>query len=107
MESETVEKVGYSKVNPTAFPSVIDHIAYKQENYDNIKVFNFLNKKPRDHRMWMFDNLREWNLIDKGIVSMNQLDEDRELNIDFNIRPKSNIIKSNKLFISNDRIADL
>lgn len=83
--------------NPTAFPSVIDHIAYKQENYDNIKVFNFLNKKPRDHRMWMFDNLREWNLIDKGIVSMNQLDEDRELNIDFNIKPKSNIIKSNKL----------
>lgn len=85
------------KSDPNFFPSFDAHYNYKQEKYDSIKIYNFLNKKPRDHRMWMFDNLREWNLLGHGIVSMNQLEEDREINIDFNIKPKKNTIESNKL----------
>lgn len=85
------------ETNPLYFPSFDDHLNYKTERYHAIKIYNFLNKKPREHRMWMFDNLREWNLFGQGIVSMNPLETDRELNIDYNIKDKSNIIESNKL----------
>lgn len=101
------------KENPLSFPTYKQQYEYKKENYDNIKVYNFLNKKPRDHRMWMFDALRQWDLLKDGIVSMNKLDRDRELNIDFNIKKKSDIIESNKILPiyaygddTNDKIFD-
>ena len=49
-------------------PTIKNHLDMKKIMRDGIRLYNFLNKKPRDHRMWMFNVLRKWNLIDNGIV---------------------------------------
>lgn len=53
-------------------PTYRDHLNFKSKHLDKIKVFNYLNKKPREHRVWFYTLLKEYNLIDKGVVSMNK-----------------------------------
>ena len=53
-------------------PTWIDHYKHKKENLDNIKTYNFLNRKPRSHRMWFYSLLEEYNMLDKGLISMNK-----------------------------------
>lgn len=62
-----------------SLPTWQDHYKYKKANIDKIKTFNFLNRKPRMHRMWFYSILEEYNMLDKGLISMN--------------KPYSNIIK--------------
>lgn len=71
-------------------PSYLDQLNYKKENINNIKVYNFLNKKPREHRAWMYHTLKTWNLTEHGLISMNPIDTN-EINIDFNIKSKKDI----------------
>ena len=52
-------------------PSVKDHIRYKKTNKEKIKSYNCLQKRPRNHRAWLFHELYDKNLIDLGINSMN------------------------------------
>jgi hypothetical protein len=49
-----------------------EHLEYKVNNLDNIKLFNNLNKKTREHRVWFFIKLYQNNLLEKGLVSMNK-----------------------------------
>jgi hypothetical protein len=49
-----------------------EHLDYKLQNIDNIKLFNNLNKKTREHRIWFFSKLYQNDLLGKGLVSMNK-----------------------------------
>jgi hypothetical protein len=49
-----------------------EHLDYKINNIDNIKLYNNLNKKAREHRVWFFVKLYEHNLLEKGLISMNK-----------------------------------
>ena len=77
-------------------PTIKNHLDMKKIMRDGIRLYNFLNKKPRDHRMWMFNVLRKWNLIDNGIVASNEYEWDA-LEIDFNKTTKEEIDECNKL----------
>lgn len=52
-----------------------EHYKYKIYNNETIKLYNNLNKKPREHRIWFYSHLYYNNLLDKGLVSMNQIDD--------------------------------
>jgi len=54
-------------------PSFEEQLVYKKNNIDNIKLYNNLNKKPREHRIWFYSRLFYNNLLDKGLVSMNKI----------------------------------
>jgi hypothetical protein len=49
-----------------------EHLEYKLSNLENIKLFNNLNKKTREHRIWFFVKLYQNNLLEKGLISMNK-----------------------------------
>lgn len=55
-------------------PDVDDHIKYKKKRLEKIKTYNCLQKRPRAHRIWMFKELYENNLLNDGINSMNYLE---------------------------------
>ena len=54
-------------------PSFEEQLSYKENNIDIIKLYNNLNKKPREHRIWFYSKLFYNNLLDKGLVSMNEI----------------------------------
>lgn len=57
-------------------PSLDDQIEYKKQNLDKIKPFNFLNRKPRNHRAIFYTKLFHAKLLEQGFISMNPwLDE--------------------------------
>lgn len=72
-----------------SLPTWLDHFKYKRENKDKIKTYNFLNRKPRMHRVWFYSILEEYNMLNKGLVSMNKATSnlirigDRELDPDY------------------------
>jgi hypothetical protein len=49
-----------------------EHLEYKVSNLENIKLFNNLNKKTREHRIWFFVKLYQNSLLEKGLISMNK-----------------------------------
>lgn len=53
------------------YPTVDDHIRYKEAKLDNIKTYSALQKRARAHRAWFFKSLTEANLLNDGINSMN------------------------------------
>ena len=55
-------------------PTFEEQITYKQNNLEKIKLYNNLNKKPRQHRLWFYGKLLSNDLLEKGLVSMNQID---------------------------------
>jgi hypothetical protein len=84
------------KHDGSPLPSTWTHHQRKESLGDGgVKIFNFLNKKPRPHRMWMYTALSKWNLLDKGIISMNPTEYNEEINIDYNILPSEDIIEMN------------
>jgi hypothetical protein len=52
-------------------PNFNDHIEYKTTNPNKIKTYACLNKRTRPHRIWFHSYLYHANLLDKGLVSMN------------------------------------
>jgi len=48
--------------------SVKNNIKYKAKN--NIKLFNCLNKRDRNHRAWFYTKLFRAGLLDDGLISM-------------------------------------
>lgn len=54
----------------------LDHIKYKTHRLDKIKTFNCLQKRPRNHRMWMFEQLAERNLLEHSICTMNRVEDE-------------------------------
>lgn len=52
-------------------PSFKQQKRFKSENLDSIKLYNCLQKRPRNHRAWMFNNLYHRDLLNDGINSMN------------------------------------
>jgi len=61
--------------NGTPLNTFEEHYQYKIYNNDKIKLFNNLNKKPREHRIWFYAKLYYTNLLSRGLVSMNQFDD--------------------------------
>lgn len=53
-------------------PNMDYHLTYKNDNLENIKMFNVLQKRPRVHRMWFFKYLVDAELIENNIISMNE-----------------------------------
>jgi hypothetical protein len=60
--------------NEPPLPTFIDQIQYKIKNKDAIKTYNALQKRPRAHRIWLFKELVDADLLDFGINSMNDFD---------------------------------
>lgn len=52
--------------------------SYKFKHLPNIKMFNILQKRPRNHRIWFFKFLYDYNLLQNNIVSMNKFERDSE-----------------------------
>lgn len=57
--------------NLSKLPDFNEQYAYKKKNFDKIKLFNSLQKRPRAHRMWLFKELCLNNLLEDSISSMN------------------------------------
>jgi len=70
-------------LNLKKVPNFEDQLKYKKENFDNIKIYNFLNKKPRKHRIWFYNLIKEYGLLEDGLVSMNSFDVNDDITIDF------------------------
>ena len=54
-------------------PTFEEQVNHKENNIVGIKLYNNLNKKPREHRIWFYSKLFYNDLLDKGLVSMNQI----------------------------------
>lgn len=52
-------------------PTYEDHLKYKDNNPLLIKPYNFLNRKPRKHRIALFNKLFQAGLLPDGLISMN------------------------------------
>jgi hypothetical protein len=63
-------------------PTWEDQYEYKKRNLPYIKDYNFLNRKPRGHRVAMFNKLFHAGLIPNGLVSMNSWDKEEHGFID-------------------------
>jgi len=48
-------------------------IEYKKQNLEKIKSYNCLQKRLRNHRIWFYTKLYKANLLNDGLVSMNQI----------------------------------
>jgi hypothetical protein len=84
--SEVVRK--RTELNLKKIPNFQDQFDYKSKNFDNIKIFNFLNKKSRNHRIWFYYMLKKHNLLKHGLVSINSFDNDSCVKIDSSILTK-------------------
>lgn len=51
-----------------------ENFLYKKEHLHKIKIYNCLQKRPRAHRMWMFNKLYKHGLLESGINSMNHFE---------------------------------
>lgn len=49
------------------------HYKYKEENFENIALYNCLQKRPRAHRLWLVYYLKLFGLLDEGINTCNTL----------------------------------
>jgi hypothetical protein len=58
------------KDNTTHPPTFEEQLNYKKQNIENIKLFSYLNKKPRIHRVNFYKLLYFNNLLKDGLVSM-------------------------------------
>lgn len=58
------------EANNTYPPTFDEQLEYKKNNLDKIKLFSFLNKKPRIHRVHLYKLLYIHGLLNKGLVSM-------------------------------------
>lgn len=56
--------------NTTPPPTFEEQLKYKTENLNDIKLYSFLNLKPRIHRVHLYKLLYFHNLLNKGMVSM-------------------------------------
>ncbi len=54
-------------------PTFEEQVNHKENNLGSIKLYNNLNKKPREHRIWFYSKLFYNDLLEKGLVSMNQI----------------------------------
>lgn len=52
-----------------------ENLAYKQEHLSEIKTYNLLQKRPRAHRIWLFDQMMEKDLLKHGINTMNYIED--------------------------------
>jgi hypothetical protein len=53
--------------------TVNENIEFKVKNLEDIKLYNCLQKRPRAHRIWLFNKLYFNNLLKDGINSMNHI----------------------------------
>jgi hypothetical protein len=71
-ESDVYGEIRHLEWEGNPLKTYEQHLDYKVQNVENIKLFNNLNKKTREHRVWFFSKLYQNNLLEKGLVSMNK-----------------------------------
>lgn len=75
----------FRKHDGSPLPTTWTHHQHKESLGDGaVKLYNFLSKKPRDHRAWMYSSLSKWNMLGAGIVSMNPTEYNEKIVIDYN-----------------------
>jgi len=67
----------------TSLPKFADHVKHKTQNLENIKTLSVLQKRPRQHRIFLYRALKEHNLLDDSIYSMNNVKTDYPRGIDY------------------------
>jgi hypothetical protein len=66
------EEVRYTaNIYAGTLPNFQGHLEYKKNNLRNIKAYNALQKRPRSHRIWLFNYLYFHGLLPHGINTMN------------------------------------
>jgi len=88
--------VEMTKDDSYGLPTMKGHLQTKEAMEGGVKLYNFLNKKPRGHRMWMLNTLRKWNMIDNGWVASNKYDRN-SLKIDFYETPVKELTECNEI----------
>mgnify|MGYP001262746531 CR=1 FL=1 len=92
--------VEMTKEDNSALPTMKGHLECKEimesNGKDAVRLYNFLNKKPRGHRMWLLNTLRKWNMIGNGWVASNKYDRN-SLKIDFFETPKEELDDCNEI----------
>jgi hypothetical protein len=73
-ESDVFGEIRHLGWENTPLKTYEEHLEYKTNNFNNIKLFNNLNKKHREHRIWFFVKLYQHNLLEKGLISMNKFE---------------------------------
>lgn len=64
-------EMAISKMMSDNTPTRKSHIKYKKARKNEIKLYNCLQKRPRNHRAWLFKGLCDNDLLSQGINSMN------------------------------------
>lgn len=56
------------------YAPVIGYDQHLQHKGETTKLFSCTNKRPRPHRVWLYNELSKAGLIEKGVVSMSDFD---------------------------------
>lgn len=64
-----------SMIPESNLPTIKHQLRYKKQNVNSIKLYDCLQKRPRNHRAWLFCKLHEQNLLDRGINTMNAFNQ--------------------------------
>ena len=89
-----------------------EHVDYKLNNLNSVNTYNCLQKRPRGHRIYLYDKLEQEGLLEHGINSMNAIDLEAtyinmpverriELNVNLPLLP-INFKDDNSVFSSDD-----
>lgn len=79
---DITDNVDFFNAKRQYIPTWQDQFDYKKRNYPYIKDYNFLNRKPRAHRIAFFNKLFHGGHLRRGLVSMNPWENQRDCYID-------------------------
>jgi hypothetical protein len=95
--SSFIDSVNRTRIhNLPLLPNFDEHLDYKKNNLNLIKIYNALQKRPRAHRMWLFKELCQNDLLRDGICSMNTFQQKNTYYMDrFMTDDDYNVVSSN------------
>lgn len=89
-ESDRINVLGYSLFEEGVYSASVyewkhekitlaENIAHKQANIHDIKTYNCLQKRPRNHRLWLFKELHNHGILYEGINTMNFIEDSERM----------------------------
>lgn len=85
----------YQRIVPVK--TVEQKIIEREKNFHNIKLFDILQKRPRGHRIWFFNELVKHDLLQDSIATMNKIENVGTLHYDTKTLDVTIIQNLNKL----------
>jgi len=79
---DITDNIDFFNAKRQYIPTWQDQFDYKTRNYELIKDYNFLNRKPRSHRIAFFNMLFHNGHLSNGLVSMNPWEGNKDCYID-------------------------